>query len=144
MATLMLDTDVYSFLTGKRNTPLRELYRSHVESHVIALSFITVGEQYAGILKMVQRKMWPESYVEEFEKRLRGGVVVVPYDREICKTYGHLRSTLKGPTGADRVMPPNDIWIAASAICHSLPLVTHNRKHYRGIPGLHIISEAPL
>ena len=143
MATIMLDTDVYSFLTGKKDTPLRELYAHHVKSHVIALSFITVGEQYAGILRKIQRNAWPESYLDEFEKRLRGGIVVVPYDREICKTYGRLR-TLKTPEGTDRVMQPNDIWIAASAICHSLTLVTHNRKHYYNIPGLTIISENPV
>jgi tRNA(fMet)-specific endonuclease VapC len=34
-----------------------------------------------------------------------------------------------------------DAWIAAVAVRHGLPLVTHNRRHYEPIPGLVIISE---
>jgi hypothetical protein len=57
MATLMVDTDVYSYLTG--NNPNRGLpYRPHLQGHTIALSFITVGEQYAGYLKMISAGRW--------------------------------------------------------------------------------------
>ena len=34
-----------------------------------------------------------------------------------------------------------DAWVAAVALRHGLPLVTHNRKHFDGIPGLTVISE---
>ncbi len=70
-------------------------------------------------------------------------VVVVPYDLEICKTFGDLKATLKNPEGTDRVIPTNDLWIAACAKRHSLALVTNNRKDFEGIRGLNIISEAP-
>jgi predicted nucleic acid-binding protein len=41
------------------------------------------------------------------------------------------------------VIAPNDLWIAACALRHSLTLITNNRKHFCDIPGLSIISEAP-
>jgi predicted nucleic acid-binding protein len=34
-----------------------------------------------------------------------------------------------------------DAWIAATALRHGAPLITHNRKHFEGIPGLMVISE---
>lgn len=36
----------------------------------------------------------------------------------------------------------NDLWIAACAIRHSIPLVSNNFKHFDGIPGLILRSEA--
>ena len=34
-----------------------------------------------------------------------------------------------------------DGWVAATAMLHNVPLITHNRKHYIGVEGLTIISE---
>lgn len=141
MATIMVDTDVYSYLTSsnpKRGMP----YKPHLEGHNIALSFITVGEQYAGYRKKITKGDWPESHMERLETRLKL-VVIVPYDVEICKTYGNLKAVLKNPDGSDRLVPSNDLWIASCAVRHSLTLVTNNRMHFDNIPGLNVISEAP-
>jgi hypothetical protein len=43
-----------------------------------------------------------------------------------------------------RFVADNDMWIAASAVRHNVPLVSHNRDHFEGIPGLVLISEAPV
>jgi predicted nucleic acid-binding protein len=34
-----------------------------------------------------------------------------------------------------------DSWIAATALRHGMPLVTHNAQHFEGIPDLTIIAE---
>jgi predicted nucleic acid-binding protein len=137
----MVDTDVYSYLTS--SNPNRGLpYRPHLQGNTIALSFITVGEQYAGYLRMISRGDGTSPDYRKLEAGLRL-VVVVPYDLEICKTFGDLKATLKNPEGTDRVIPTNDLWIAACAKRHSLALVTNNRKDFEGIRGLNIISEAP-
>ena len=141
MAVLMVDTDVYSYLTS--SNPARGLpYRPHLQGHTSALCFITVGEQYAGYLKMISRGRWDQSRLHKLEAGLRL-VVVIPYDVEVCKTFGFLKATLKNPDGTDRVMATSDLWIAACAKRHSLALVTNNRKDFEGIPGLNMISEAP-
>jgi len=141
MATLLVDTDVYSYITA--SNPTRSVpYKPHLDGHYMALSFITVGEVYAGYRKQIDKGAWPESRMQILEARLRT-VAIVPYDLEICRTYGELKSTLKNPDGSHRNLGVNDLWIAACAVRHSLKLVTNNRKDFTGIPGLDIICEAP-
>jgi tRNA(fMet)-specific endonuclease VapC len=101
-----------------------------------------VGEQYAGYLKRIRKGEWDQSHLQKLETRLQL-VVIIPYDVEICKTFGRLKATMRNPDGTDRVVPTNDLWIAACAVRHSLTLVTNNLKHFDNIPGLTIISEAP-
>ena len=36
---------------------------------------------------------------------------------------------------------PNDAWIAACAVRHAVPLVTHNAKDFEGITSSDIITE---
>jgi hypothetical protein len=41
------------------------------------------------------------------------------------------------------IAPRTRRWIAACAVRYGIPLVTHNRRHFEGIPGLEMICEAP-
>jgi tRNA(fMet)-specific endonuclease VapC len=141
MTIIQLDTDVYSFITS--SNPTRGVpYKRHLDGHHIALSFITVGEQYAGYRKKVGKGQWPESRMQQLEAQLKD-VVVIPYDVEICRVYGDLKNKITNPDGSHRVMGSNDLWIAACAVRHSLRLATNNRAHFENIPGLDIICEAP-
>jgi tRNA(fMet)-specific endonuclease VapC len=138
MAAILVDTDVYSYITSsnpKRGIP----YKQHLDGHEIALSFITVGEQYAGYIKAIANKKWPATQLWKLESELKR-VAVVPYDAEICKTYGDIKATVER---AGHTVAANDLWIAACAKRHSLSLVTNNRRHFEVIPGLNVISEAP-
>jgi predicted nucleic acid-binding protein len=141
MAILLVDTDVYSYITAsnpKRGIP----YKPHLDGHHIALSFITVGEQYAGYRKKISKGEWPESKMQMLESRMRA-IAIVPYDLEVCRTYGDLKSKLRNQDGSARAIGVNDLWIAACAVRHALKLVTNNRKDFTDIPGLDIICEAP-
>jgi tRNA(fMet)-specific endonuclease VapC len=140
MAILMVDTDVYSYITGPSQSRAAP-YNAHLKGHTIALSFITVGEQYAGYLRKISRGDWSKAHLERFEERLKLAVII-PYDLEVCKAFGELR-TLKNPDGSDRTVGTNDLWIAACAKRHSLTLITNNRRDFENIPGLNIICEAP-
>jgi tRNA(fMet)-specific endonuclease VapC len=140
MATVMVDTDVYSYLHNKNRSKIAP-YAKHLQGNIIVLSFITVGEQYAGYLMAIRRGEWPASRLLDLETKLRT-MVIVPYDIEICKIFGELR-TLKNPNGSDRNIKGNDLWIAACAKRHALTLLTNNRKDFENIPGLNIICEAP-
>jgi predicted nucleic acid-binding protein len=141
MAIILVDTDVYSYISS--SNPTRGIpYKRHLDGHILALSFITVGEQYAGYRKMIGKGEWPESRIQKLETLLKS-VVVIPYDVEICKVYGELKNKIRNPDGSHRVISPNDLWIAACAVRHSLKLATNNRSDFENIPGLDIICEAP-
>ena len=116
MAIVMVDTDVYSYFTSPNGTKFAP-YRRHLQGHTIALSFITVGEQYAGYMRKIARREWSETRLQKLEEGLQS-VVIVPYDIEVCKAFGELR-TLKNSDGSDRNIKTNDLWIAASAKRHS-------------------------
>lgn len=132
MDAVLLDTDVFSFFL-KADTRAA-LYRPHLHGKTIALSFVTVGELYVWSV----RRRWNARRVAALEQRIKSAVVV-PYDLELCKTYGKLRAALleKG-----RVVAANDLWIASCAVRHSIPLVTHNSKHFAPIRPLKLISES--
>ena len=133
MDAVLLDTDVFSYLMKPRDTRA-EVYQPHVKGKTVAISFITVGELYFG----AEKRKWSGKTLRNLEERLKA-VVIVPYDIELCRTYGKVRVSL--PAGL--VVAPNDLWIAACAIRHSIKLVTNNRKHFERIPNLILISETP-
>lgn len=130
MDAVLLDTDVFSYLLKGGDTRA-ELYRPHVKGKTIALSFVTVGELYVWTIK----RQWGARRIADLEERLKAAVIV-PYDLELCKEYARVKCSLDAQSVAG-----NDLWIATCAIRHSIPLVTHNRKHFEGIPRLVLISE---
>jgi tRNA(fMet)-specific endonuclease VapC len=137
MDEVLLDTDVFSYLL-RRNDTRANLYRPHVQHKTLAVSFVTVGELYywAG------RRKWGPARLEALERRI-AAAIIVGYDLEICKAYARVKSGLRTASGSHRLVGDNDLWIAACAVRHAIPLITHNRRHFEGIVGLNIISEAP-
>lgn len=133
MDAVQLDTDVFSYLMRPKDTR-GDAYRPHVKGKTVAISFVTVGELYYG----AEKRKWSGKTLSHLQEKLKA-VVIVPYDEELCRTYGRVRASL--PAGI--VIAANDLWIASSAIRHSIPLVTNNRKHFERIPGLTLISESP-
>ena len=131
---VLLDTDVFSYL-GRVGDTRAALYRSHLDGKLLGVSFITVGE----ILFGAYRNKWGSAKLEQIRARLRSATIV-PYDWAVCQTYGELKARLQE---AGKPVADNDLWIAACAVRHSIPLVSHNRAHFQNIPGLVLISEAP-
>ena len=133
MDALLLDTDVFSYLI-KGTDSRAALYKPHVTGKTIALFFVTVGELFVWSV----RKKWGAKRIAFLEQRLKAAVIV-PYDIDLCRQFGRVKASLmeKG-----QVVPANDLWIGVCALRHSLPLVTHNAKDYRLIPGLNIITES--
>jgi tRNA(fMet)-specific endonuclease VapC len=75
---------------------------------------------------------WGPTKIAELERRI-GLTGVIPYDLTVCETYADLKAKL---LKAGKPVGDNDLWIAATAIRHSIPLISH-------IPGLVFISETP-
>jgi tRNA(fMet)-specific endonuclease VapC len=132
MDAVLLDTDVFSYLMKKDTRG--DAYRPYVKGKTVAITFITVGELY----HWAEKRRWSAKNRQNLEERLKA-VVVVPYDTELCRTYGKLRASLT----PGLVIAGNDLWIATCAIRHGIPLITNNRKHFEKIPGLKLISASP-
>lgn len=60
---------------------------------------------------------------------------VLPFDEQAARRCGWLKATLE-KAGAPLHLA--DLQIAAIALRHNLPLVTHNEKHFRRIPNLQL------
>ncbi|MBI3694085.1 MAG: PIN domain-containing protein, partial [Acidobacteria bacterium] len=134
-STVLVDTDVYSYLM-KPGHPSEPIYRPHVTGKLIAVSFVTVGELLFG----ARKRGWGKIKVDDLLARLRS-VVVVPYDFKVCETYADLKARL---AAVGMVVADNDLWIAACAVRHSVPLISNNCAHFEKIPDLVLISEAPV
>jgi len=66
------------------------------------------------------------------------GAVVIPYDDAVATAWAELAAAAihGGRDRSDRM----DWWIAACAIRHGLPLVTHDSRDFDGIEGLTVIT----
>ena len=127
----LLDTDVVSFTM--RGGDLANAYAPHLRDRLLAISFVTVGELYFG----AELSRWGAKRRRKLEETLRG-FVVVPYDSEVARSYGRL---VAAERRAGRSIAQNDAWIAACAVRHRIPLVSHNAKHFKDIAALSLITE---
>ncbi len=129
---VIVDTDVVSFLF--KGDTRAQLYRPHLQGMTLALSFMTVAELY----QWAYIRTWGKQKLTRLEDQLRK-YIIVPYDNELCKQWATVsveRQRLGKPISVQ------DAWIAATALRHGCPLVTHNRDDFANITGLMVISEA--
>ena len=62
---------------------------------------------------------------------------VLPITGDVSWEYGRASRYLR-QNGA--MIGSNDLWIAAVAVAHGVPVVTRNTRHYRRVPGLDVRS----
>jgi tRNA(fMet)-specific endonuclease VapC len=128
---MLVDTDIVSFFYKKDSRA--KPYERHVKGQTLFVSFISVAELY----RWPFERNWGEAKKQELMQYLKN-YTVLPYDDALAWTWAEL----VGKTCRDRPMALHDSWIAATALRHSLPIVTHNRKHFEHVPGLTVISES--
>jgi tRNA(fMet)-specific endonuclease VapC len=128
---VLVDTDVFSYLMN--GSGYASLYRPHVEGKLMAISFITVGELYFGAYK----RKWGNDKLDDLKDRLRSATIV-PFDEGVCKKYAEIKAV----ESKGKSIGANDLWIAACAVRHAIPLVSNNAKHFAEIPGLVLRSES--
>ena len=90
---------------------------------------IVLGELFFGAAKSGR----PSENTAKVE-RFAAGRPIVSCDFQVAREYGRLRLRLREK---GRPLPENDIWIAATARCHELVLVTRDR-HFREVDELQI------
>jgi predicted nucleic acid-binding protein len=130
MAAVVLDTDVFSFFL-KQDTRAR-LYEDAVRDRQACLCFQTVAE----IKFWAISRNWGEPRRRGLDQALQH-YLVLPYDGEMADTWARISGERKW---AGRRIECGDAWIAAAAVRHGIPLLSHNGSHYEGISGLELIT----
>lgn len=91
------------------------------------LSFISVGEMYAGAHQSTRR-----AFNSAEIRRICAEIPVVGWDFEIADQYGRIQAALRQK---GQPIPQNDIWIAATAVRHGMKLITLD-QHFTVVDGL--------
>lgn len=133
MDPVVLDTDVFSFLT--KDDSRAAFYKPHLDAKQLCICFQTVAE----LRLWSMMRNWGSVQREAINVRL-AQCVVLPYDEATAQQWANITAHRRK---LGRPIECGDAWIAASAIRHSATLLTHNAKDYENIPDLHIISHAP-
>lgn len=93
----------------------------------LAVTWVTAGELACGP-RVADQRAWAD--------RLARFRLLLP-DEETTWRYGRLVRFLQ-ENGL--LIETNDLWIAASALVHRLPVVTRNGAHFRRIPELEVVE----
>jgi len=91
------------------------------------LSTVVVGEFYEGFESSSNPVFL--TVIESFE--------LLEVKWEAALIYGDI---VRGLRANGRLIGANDLWIAAVALAHSMPLVTRNVDHFSRVPHLQVIA----
>ncbi|MEP7352370.1 MAG: type II toxin-antitoxin system VapC family toxin [Acidobacteriota bacterium] len=123
---MILDTNALSaFADGHREI------RPYVESSEIVIPVVVLGEYRYGISHSVRRIRY-EAWLNTFLPAIQ----VLEINRETALWYSQIRSELRH---AGKLIPANDVWIAALSKQHSLPILSRDR-HFDQVKGLQRIG----
>lgn len=100
-----------------------------------AISIVTKAELRAGILAAKD--------IATRDRRLDtldavAGIVVLPVDEQVARAWSQMRAYL---AAAERRVNVNDMWIAATAAAHEIPVLTQDGDFdaLNGVAGLTVI-----
>jgi tRNA(fMet)-specific endonuclease VapC len=93
----------------------------------VFISAVVLGELFFGAAKSGR----PSENMAKIEQ-FAGGWAVLSCDLDVAREYGILKKRLREK---GRLLPENDIWIAATAKQHRVVLVTRDR-HFDDVEGL--------
>jgi tRNA(fMet)-specific endonuclease VapC len=132
MSDVVVDTDVVSYVF--KNHTLASFYYREIGGGLAYLSFMSIAE----LRRWTLQAAWGKQRLHFLEEYLQG-FVVIPSSTDLCDLWAEVMVAAQA-TG--RRIECSDAWIAATALLYDVPLVTHNRSNYLGVPGLRIISYA--
>ncbi|MGA2146113.1 MAG: PIN domain-containing protein [Bryobacteraceae bacterium] len=132
MIEVVVDTDVVSFVF--KNHPIATRYDIELVGRAALVSFMSVAELERWTLQHrwgAQRIHWLHVYLRRF--------TVVPSSPDLCRAWARV---MVDAQAAGRRIECADAWIAATALLYQAPLITHNRGHFLGVPGLQVVSHS--
>lgn len=124
---LLIDTSIIIDYLRKNNKRKSQFFKI-VGKYTIFVSTITVFELYAGAINEQKKK--------DISNVLKH-VEILPFTDAIAQNSGELFLSLKRE---NRVIETKDLFIAATALSHDLPLMTLNLNHFERVKELSIIE----
>lgn len=129
VARYVVDTDL--LIMAERNLPEAKNMMKRLARHDIFASVISYKEMAAG-------EYGRDARVEQNLKIYFRGIDILPIDEDVAKKAA--RESLKLNRSDFERVHCGDLWIAATALVHNLPLVTSNIRDYRLFPSLKIVN----
>jgi tRNA(fMet)-specific endonuclease VapC len=123
---ILIDTSIlieYYRKTDKSNSKWIALVR---DGHSFAVSSVTRFEIYSGAT-VSQIEFWETIFKQ---------VIVLPFDKETADMAVRINAQLKR---SRKQIDIADLFIAASALQHELPLASLNTKHFDRVDGIELI-----
>lgn len=133
MEIVVVNTDVVSFLFKKDSRAVS--YAAHLAGKDMIISFMTVAELW----QWASQKNWGETKRRRLSEHIQD-FTILHSDDDLCLKWAEV---VESGRRNGRPIDTADAWIAATALLHKVPIVTHNRKHYAGVDGLTIVSHSP-
>ena len=129
----MLDTNILSDLVrqpqGAIARRIAEKGEETICTSIIVAAELRFGAEKSGSDKLADRVDLILSAIE-----------ILPLESPVDREYGKLRHYL---AGKGRLIGPNDMLIAAQALCAGLTVVTANTGEFSRVPGLNIENWLP-
>jgi len=97
----------------------------------VYLPWVVLGELHFGAQR-AQRRLEQLAYIHDLLKY----AVVLFADQDTTEVYGQVKAEL---ARLGKPIPDNDLWIAAVARQHDLPLATRD-AHFEQVPGLKTVA----
>jgi tRNA(fMet)-specific endonuclease VapC len=128
MRPVVLDTDIVSFLF--KSDTRAQTYLPLLQDRQWFISFMTEAEleQWALLANWSEKRVdWLRLFLSRF--------VVVPSSHDLVLKWAE---AMVAARRNGRRIETADAWIAATALLYDVPLLTHNKADYLGIPGLQL------
>jgi tRNA(fMet)-specific endonuclease VapC len=128
----VIDTDVLSYLYKGRDEA--RFYHPHLSGNILIVSFQTQAE----LLRWGISAGWGSGRRKHRKAHLQHYVIE---DSSYALSLRWAEAMESGRRNG-RPITAADAWIAATALHLNVPLIIHNRKHFIGVDGLTVVSEA--
>ncbi|HET8670921.1 MAG TPA: type II toxin-antitoxin system VapC family toxin [Candidatus Saccharimonadales bacterium] len=133
IAGVVVDTDVVSFLY--KHDTRATAYRGHLDGKLLLVSFMAIAE----LDRWTLERNWGEKRKQDLETFMQR-FTIIEVSRDLCRKWAEATHSARR---AGRPIETADAWMAATALLYEVPLITHNGRHYAGVSGLQVITEAP-
>ena len=128
---VVVDTNVVSFFF--KGDTRAALYKPHLDGRLQVIAAQTRAELELWALTNnwgSRRRTALHAYLKNF--------VLADADEPVCLRWADVQDEARR---RGHPISVSDAWIAATALIHVLPLVTHNPRDFRNVSGLTVITE---